>query len=393
MKQQKFLGFVLVFCSIMNCSVMGERLISDGVRGNELCESAENWAESIIHSKNLNAYVDSKIISENGEGKYSISLYSGDSPYGYAVVRVQNDDCWVEYGAIGKGIESINDTIEENIQKRGMSFPNAEKSIVEIAPLNYAMIIEEPETMRVFDSYGNQMSIVEEKVKWSGASKKYKDHEELFISSKKWIAPVYRPERSITLKKYNSKTILPTQGWSEIWVGKYACGVQALLQIGLMEKVIANTADAKVNAYNKLWKYTKTVETKDSKKNTAKTGKIVYGEGGMDDAAKGFVKYLKEKGYKKSDYKTSSDRPTIKWINDKLNKNKSLLMVYGINIGGKRSGHFISILGFRRAVEVSKNCTYDYLMVYDGWDSNVAYMNYSKIDFMDCAVTYFNVKK
>lgn len=81
------------------------------------------------------------------------------------------------------------------------------------------------------------------------------------------------------------------------------------------------------------------------------------------------------------------------WVTDKLSRNYPILMTYGINVNGKRSGHVISILGYRKAKDVSAGKYYDYLQVYNSWDDTYAFINYSTVDFMDCKGTCFDLKK
>lgn len=146
------------------------------------------------------------------------------------------------------------------------------------------------------------------------------------------------------------------------------------------------------NTYNKLWSYTKTTETSESKKNTKKD-KVIYGEGTISDLSNGFIKFAQEKGYTGTQDKGIQKNPSVAWIKDKLQYNRPIVMVYGINVNGSRSGHCISILGYMSAKKVSSGNTYNYLMVYNSWDSEVSYINYTTVDFLDCSAAYFWVKK
>ena len=69
------------------------------------------------------------------------------------------------------------------------------------------------------------------------------------------------------------------------------------------------------------------------------SNKIVLGKGNIVDAADGYVKFAKEKGDKKTE------------------------VGYGIKVKdkneGKRSGHFISILGYVRAQKISSGNTWN----------------------------------
>lgn len=45
-----------------------------------------------------------------------------------------------------------------------------------------------------------------------------------------------------------------------------------------------------------------------------------------------------------------------------------------------------------KAKKVSSGNTWNYLMVYDGWNDEPRYLNYSTVDFIDCKASYFWVK-
>jgi len=101
---------------------------------------------------------------------------------------------------------------------------------------------------------------------------------------------------------------------------------------------------------------------------------------------------LKEAGYVNTD-SAATNNPTVLWITDKLLRNYPVYMAYGINVNGSRSGHAISILGYRKAKASSDGKTYDFLQVYNSWDDTYAFLNYSTVDFMDCRAVCFDVRK
>lgn len=110
-------------------------------------------------------------------------------------------------------------------------------------------------------------------------------------------------------------------------------------------------------------------------------------------AKKALEKLAKSKGYKSTTNWFTKNKPSVSWIKDNIQNNRSILMGYGINVGGKRSGHEISVLGLIRAKKVSSGNTWNYLMVYNSWNDYPVYINYSTVDFMDCDAAYFSVKK
>lgn len=241
------------------------------------------------------------------------------------------------------------------------------------------------------DNYGTEINNDDN----SSSSTKYNDASSIYINDFIWNnSNNYKVNASskIILSKYNNKKTLKLEQDVTSVTGKYACGVQALLQISYMEG-LSSYSDKDVKAtYSKLWNYCKITETSESKKNKDKN-KVIYGSGYTADYSKGFVQFAQEKGFKGTQNNGVQNNPSVAWIKDKLKYNRPIIMGYGINVNGTRSGHAISILGYMSAKKVSSGNTYNYLMVYNSWDSEVSYINYTTVDFMDCNATYFWVKK
>lgn len=329
------------------------------------------------------------------EIEYTASLFHNTIPYGYVILKYMDNDIVVTESNIEKGREglypNIVDIIVENSEEERLSL-DIDNTIVQISPLQYGLKYEDEKGNEcITDNYGNKV----EDEKMLKTSEKYDTAWEIYIESYNWQPSRYKVDESskIILNKYQKNKKLITQKRIEDITGKYACGVQALIQIAYMEKLVSFDNNANIKStYNRLWKYTKTTETKKSKKNTSKD-KVIYGEGDTKETVKGFIKFAKEKGYNGTQYKGIQKNPSIAWIKDKLNYNRPILMGYGINVNEKYSGHFISILGYMGAKKMSSGNTWNYLMVYNGWDNTVSYLNYTCVDFIDCEASYFWVKK
>ena len=189
----------------------------------------------------------------------------------------------------------------------------------------------------------------------------------------------------IWVKKYSARYTLKSEKYIEDITYKYACPVQALLQIAYMEGIIVYSPKEIQDTYNKLWNYCKITQY-------AEYRGIAFGEGTTTNAENGFLRFAKEAGYINTD-SAATNNPTVLWITDKLLRNYPVLMTYGINVNGSRSGHAISILGYREAKASSDGRTYDYLQVYNSLDDTCVFLNYSTVDFMDCRAICFDVKK
>lgn len=59
----------------------------------------------------------------------------------------------------------------------------------------------------------------------------------------------------------------------------------------------------------------------------------------------------------------------------------------------KNIGHYICILGYKKAKKVSSGITYNYLAVYNGYDDNIVYLNYDCVDTTFCECIGLNATK
>ena len=235
---------------------------------------------------------------------------------------------------------------------------------------------------KIYDNYGNTIESDELRAE----STKYADVDSIYIENKYWRASGrYEEISSIELDKFKNHRKLITEGLVEKRTGKYCCVTQALIQIAFMEDLTGYSKSELKSIQDKLWKYCNIEKTK--VKNN-----VVYGEGNIVDANNGFVEFARHKGRKKTVAKSIKENPSVAWIKDKLEYNRPILMGYSINVNGQRSGHAISVLGYKRAKKISSGNTWNYLMVYDSWHNTVSYINYSTVDFAYCVATYFWVK-
>lgn len=365
-------------------------------------DTAQNWVELVNDSYSLHARDVIEVNDVNSEKlDYAVTYYNGDTPYGYAIVTFVNEEPTVKEARIGKKIEGLHEELSEiaydvsNNTSKDMSIENG---VVELAPLQYAVVTKEKgEEKKLYDNYGHEL--LESDL---NGYENYTSREDIFIRSKNFTGAKYIKDQTTVL--WNSKFAKRRELLSELSIenktGTYACGPQALLQIAHMEGIIdykpcvygasgytteqKNEAWKKVNRwYNQLWVTTNT------KNKYVKRG-IEYGEGSIEDAAKGFVNFAKEKNHSVS-YKIV-DLPSVNQIRNALKNKSDILMGYAINVDGKPDGHFISVVGQFKATKVATGNQFNYLAVYDGWNDSVSYLNYTCVDMVRCNMAVFDVK-
>lgn len=367
-----------------------------------LVDNALEWASMVEPNVNLNVgNINKVIVPESNEIKYAVSYFSNTIPYGYAVLSFNNDDVVVEQAIIDRGIDNIYseliDVVDANAETSLKNY-KIDKEIIQFDPFQYGIVITDKNNKtKGYNNYGEEIDIN------YGDEAVYKSGSSIYIRSANWKSSEYVENKTskIVLDKFSKRSLLFTQKKVTDITGRYACAVQALTQIAYMEGLCTGTERSILTTYNLLWAYTDTKETEESQKNTDKE-KTIFGTtgtllvDGIVKSGKGFVTYAKNMGYRNTEYKGVTNKPSVAWIKDKLKYNRPVLMSYGIDINsnGKivESGHQISILGYVSAKKVSSGNTWNYLMVYDGWNNTVSYLNYSTVDFNRCSATYFWVK-
>ena len=317
--------------------------------------------------------------------EYTVSYFSNALPYGYAVVVFQNHEAIVKEANVNPGQEGIyTDLVDTVIDVTDTSRKNLDidKQIVELAPMQYGVVAKKKsdKTEKIYDNFGNEIRSEETKY----YTTEYNNNTSIMIRN--WNKNSYKVLSSVVLKKYNSRPELLSEDYIESLTGKYCCVVQALLQIAYMEKLTTLQGTKIKSTYNTLWKYC------DVEVDYVERG-VKYGGAGIYDAKSAFVKFAKEKGYKKTSNHFLEWSPSINWIKERLKNNEPIALFYKIRTKYGKDAHTISVLGLKRAKKKSSGNTWNYLMVYDGWHDTVSYINYSTVDFADCKATYFTVKK
>lgn len=398
MKKIKNIICFLIMTLVLNSTypiIAGESgYVSETELVNTVCSTAISWVQATQPELNKLQAGDVIKVENNDDflAEYQVSIFNGLIPYGYAIVAIDNDyDILILEANIKRFQESMYTSIvdialEVTDQKRSQI--EIKKTLQKQAPLHYDIeFSDEKGNDYQVDNHNNLEEL-------TYTSTKYNNIGSIFIKKSNWTSSKYSVKKGTTVSysKYKNEAMF-TEYTAESVTKSYACGVQSLYQIGLFEGITKKDSPKDItNDYNLLWKYSNTKETSESKKVPASSKKITYGKGNIVDAADGFVKFAKEKGKKKTSHSSIKTDPSVKWIKGELEDDKPILMGYGLNVDGKRIGHFITIIAYMQATKVSSGNSYDYLKVYDGWYATPCYLNYSCVDFMDCDATSFTVK-
>lgn len=361
---------------------------------------ALDWAKSIEPNKELKVSNVSKINQLNSDvPEYTVSYYSGKTPYGYAVVTFQNNDVSVKESVIDKGEKSIYDDLVDKVEETAkipQSSLDIGKQIIEISPMQYGVTANikgekvNPKKLNVYGSSGFS-GIAEDlfDVARVAIHTKYLRHQDIFITKSDFLNKkkfTIDQSKKITLRKYIAKRELLNDSYVEERTGLYCCAIQAIFQIAYMEGLTSySDKDIKTN-YKYLWENGNVHIAK-------KKGNVICGEASLRNSCNSLKSLAKQKKYNKFSSYTYKGKPSVNWFKQRLKDNNPILFCYGLNVDGAEECHAISVVAYMPAKDLSKsgkNC--DFLKVYDSWRGAPHYMNYST-DFTLCEAAYFSIKK
>ncbi len=351
-------------------------------------ETAQEWAEVMEPDTNISVRDVQDVVTEDGSWEFLVSYAKGKNAYGYASVVVDEQGAVVKESVIDAGKETPLEEIKEAAKGQG-ELPEEEsyekEKLVAIGDLNYAAAYEDEDGDVVYVDEDGQAYTSEDLY----GSKKYKDKKEIFIKKENWKSSKYEVKNKTkkVLSKYVGRTELVTSKKVEDLLDYYACSIQSLMQIAYMERLIGSYTPKNIEKFYKEMKSRNVIAWNN------KQGDILCGNTYVEKAAKGFIKYAVDMGYKKTEFKGVKKNPDIDWIRNKIEYNRPILFGYHINLKGKKVGHMISVLGVMKAKKVSSGNTWNYIMVYNAWDDEVRFVNYDCVDFIDSIATYFWVKK
>ena len=354
----------------------------------------QSWVTFVEPGKELNV-VDIKEVynATTGEMEYTASLFDNVTPYGYVVVGVCDDEMVVLEANVDKGQEGLyTAAIEEIVEEEGRPRRNieADETITKFGPMSYGVKYKDKNgRKKCKDKNGKSVEISDDsKEDNKSVAIRYAKAQSIFIKNESWKSTKYEEIIKEKLKCYLGKGLMIDSSTSKAYTGQYACGIQALAHIAYMWNMTSYRDRYKYKkTYNTLWEYCKTEEYSVDDKGCS------YGENYSEyDLGKGFIKYARENGYPKA-MRTHINSPSVSEIRENIKNNKPILMLYEIDTLKGESAHAISVVGYVRAKKISSGNTWNYLMVYDGWNSSVSYLNYTCVDLNYCDIVCFNMKK
>ena len=340
---------------------------------------------------------------------FSISYKNNKYQCGYIILEYINDDFIVSEYSTASNVTNMYSDIRKHIynDRAYNRCKSIGKFMFKAGSINYAVgFIDEKGKLNNEDLYGRPIKtpeyVTDKVYTYSNSSdifikdndfkskRKYKISENLSldISGTKFKSGSRKGEYKAYDK--NSYTNI-TKKWN--------CGVTAGLHIlaikGAVKESITNEGLAKI--YNRLFFH---VRSQSLDYYTGINNSIkVYGvePAYADEAIRSYFKYDTKFTNTTSIHATN---PSIIWFKLQLSLDRPIMFCYYILTKGKgKSGHAITVFGYRIASEVINHDkkqyskSYNYLAVFDGWNSKERYINYSTIDFCETTHAYSYICK
>lgn len=400
-KKYKIYVFAVIFLLQFSFG-MKETFAEDSVNNNIdlIKEYAYEWVTDFKPNSSLK--IDEVIYVENcysDNAEYLVQVKKNEVDYGYLSLEICNGDILIKEYCLNENVESPIKKLYALAKSKGLNY---KKEFFEVQPFCYAIkFINNYHKEEMLDLNGNIMS---------GGSDVYNSGTSIFISKSNFNSSKYVVDQTsvIWLSKFVKNRRLISDELFRGVFRLYACAPQALLQIASLEGILTLPKDEfqenikykMYNLYCELWDDT---ETESNYENYFRSGNTNWYK-----AIRGFGKFIGKRGYtigntsdKNIDLNTikeTTGKPDITKIISLIKKNKSILMLYHINKYDenkkiKNIGHYICILGYKKAKKVSSGITYNYLAVYNGYDDNIVYLNYDCVDTTSCECIGLNATK
>ena len=195
--------------------------------------------------------------------------------------------------------------------------------------------------------------------------------------------PTYTTKYSLTLSALSESYI-------EGLTSKYACTVMALTEIAGQEGILVNVhqsqADNISDTFNALWVYTGTTGY------NVNDG-IIYGTTPDANTETGMLTYCTIRG-KSNTVSSSQANPTYAFFKSAIDNSYSATFsfryyTYDDSNNIIVNGHTVNVLGYCMAM-YSGSTSY-YIIVADGWNTSLRYLNVYSSDFVNSTGVSFNI--
>lgn len=329
-------------------------------------EMAQNFVDQINPDDNLLAGDPLKFYDMNGQAiGYIVNYYKENIPYGYVIFDNSNDDLISEYSF---GENSLNPYTSIKSNSNVATFSEEDATLYKMEPFTYG--VYNSATGEMLDNYGDKHD-----VPISTFSNKPAEWEDVLLDTSE-INASYSIISTNNLNNFYAFG----ESYIENLTGHYACLVSSLYTCASFFGAL-NYSDVKGD-YMQLWNDTKTSTTE------VKNG-ITYGSTDIYQGASGFEQFCRRKGINISTY--TYDSVVFDFFTAAIDKGMISVVHAGIYSASEqtRSGHSMTVEGYASVSEKNTGKDIDMLMVFDGWNEYIRYLNFDFNGWMDLRGTNF----
>lgn len=331
-------------------------------------EYANKFAESVCDNKDI--YIERTIkvydIYSNAIG-YCVDYYNSGKPYGYIIIDTTKTNNISEY-AFTENSKSIYSKL---LAKNNLSYDTTDVLIQE-NQLSY-VLLRGTEQKAIFNELGEMIqptAFIKAVMKDESLIVKAKNPatwKDVFLDIKK-IYENYAKVEELCLDNYYPVTESDCTSRTQ----HYCCAVSGMyICAGLLNLV--NYNDFK-NDYIALWNLSGT-------RTDSTINNIQYGATRNDRIGDAFIKFCSSKGLN-GITSIETVAPSFSFYKEAVNNGRPSLFNCGIYTTSGREGHSMAVEGYSVLREKNTGSEMKVIIVYDGWDEPVRFLNYD-FSYMD----------
>lgn len=357
---------------------------------------AIEWATTMEPDYDLQVADISKVNCAYKENAvvYVVNYIQGVTSYGYAMVELIDGEPVVIEAGIQPGEEGVRTGIADAAYEK---YPDdsiqVSKEVISLEPMEHVVEVTVNGDEKYMDASGKEYSDTS-----VHSNEAYGSHASLYISSENFNDTsqyVVNQNTVLVLSKFARRHKVLSKYQLSVNSGKFACGIHSMIQIAYTEGIFDLVDDNYYFSQNEIRSiYDYLWDNAEAWYNEEQDPEKRYKAGGSDvyKTADALVKYAKYKG-KTNSVCTIYEEPSVELIRTKLSQNKTISMSYHINVTDpdEYPGHAITVFGVKNARKVVSGNNWNYLMVADGMNDTITYLNYSTVDFIWCKIACFYI--
>ncbi len=334
-------------------------------QANELASSLDEGED--LHATNPIGYYD---LDGNPAGCMVNYCNADGSPNGFAIFDITDGFQIVEFSFASNAVSPYTKTLDAIAQNESLQDVAPSPTIVyELSPLDYC--VADDNSPQAVTCNGDVVTLPEAA---TSTSKKGSSWDEIFIpANKNYSAYTFSNQRNLSDFYAWPETAVETA------TSKYCCAVSAML---VPAYYYTNCwSDGLSTVYNELWN--------DGGATIISTSNgISYGSVLNSNIGPAVVRFCGSRGVTiTSSFQLS---PTYQSFVNSIDSGNPAIFTAGIiDSGGARVGHAMAVEGCCTLQYKSTGESWRALMVFDGWNSGIAYVNYDFTKFTDTGGVFY----